>query len=500
MKPFRAAAVLSLATAALVACGDQQAGPEAAARWSVEHLEGRPAVDFPTVLATAGDEALALMVSEDGTLLSHLSVDGARFEAGEPLETHEQWVSLGGVVRMADGSWYALGSGGVEIVDGDEESTFTPMAFRSDDGLSWQRVEVTGFTDALDVSGVVVAADGAVVATGSYRTEGDPGMGGFEAHVWISDDGRTFKEVGLPGVPPYRTYDDESSVSGPVVVSGDDLLAAGRVGSHAVLWRSTDGGTTWASDEDPLLGEAYTVTRLAAIGDTVVAGVVGLDTQAIRSVDGGRTWERVDLPVDEETEAWAPLWSGGGRYFTLTGVDDMSWSQPEVCYADPGQCGRNPEPTLVSSEDGATWTAVDTEGLGEIDEVTGTADGRVLVMSGGEGEAAVDLHTWPADTPLPVADEPATPKTVELVEVPKGEDPEVGVRYHAPLYTHCGVEWLFFADRSWRRTDDGPDFGSDEGMVYGFATVDENGVLEYSLADGSVVATYEQRGNAPGCD
>jgi hypothetical protein len=178
----------------------------------------------------------------------------------------------------------------------------------------------------------------------------------------------------------------------------------------------------------------------------------------------------------------------------------MSWSRPEVCYADPEQCGRSPEPTLVSSEDGATWTAVDTDGLGEIDEVTGTADGRVLVMSGGEGEAPVDLHTWPAGRALPVADDPATPKTVELVEVPKGEDPEVGVRYHAPLYTHCGVEWLFFADRSWRRTDDGPEFGSDQGMVYGFATVDEDGVLEYSLADGTVVATYEQRGNAPGCD
>lgn len=495
----RSAAAILLTAAFVAACGDQTSGPSESAGWRTQHLDGKTAVDFPTLLATDGDDALVLMMSDEGTLRSHLSVDGAAFKAGEPLETGEQWVSLGGAVRMADGSWYALGSGGVEIVDGDEEGTFAPMAFRSDDGLSWERVDVTGFADAVDVNDVTVAGDGTVVATGAYRTEDDPGMGGFEAHAWVSDDGRTFKRVDLPGVPPYRGYDDES-YAGQVVVIGDELLTAGRIDSGAVLWRSSDDGATWERDDDPLLRKSYSVTGLAAIGDIVVAGVVGQPTQAIRSVDAGRTWERVDLPVDEEAEPWAPLWSGGGRFFTLTGIDDMSWSRPEVCYADPEQCGRNPVPTLVSSEDGVSWTAVDTGDLGELDEVTGTADGRVLVMSGGDGDAPVDIHTWPAGTTLPVADEPASPKTVDLVEVPKGEDPEAGVRYHAPLYTHCGVDWLFFADRSWHRTDDGPDFGSDAGMVYGFATVDEQGVLEYSLADGTVVATYEQRGNAPGCD
>jgi len=37
-------------------------------------------------------------------------------------------------------------------------------------------------------------------------------------------------------------------------------------------------------------------------------------------------------------------------------------------------------------------------------------------------------------------------------------------------------------------------------MVYGFATVSEDGALEYSLDDGTVVATYQQNDNAPGCD
>jgi hypothetical protein len=482
------AAVLALAAGALAACGDETGAPSAGG-WSTEHLEGKTAVDFPSVLATDDDDALVLTVDDDGVLQPHLSVDGAKFEAGEQLAIGETQVSLGGAVRLDDGSWYALGSGG----------KYTPIALRSDDGLVWERGDVSGFADAVDVDDLVVAPDGTVVATGSYRTEDDPGMGGFEAHVWRSDDGRAFEEIDLPGVAPYRSYDTESYV-GDVVVVGDELLAAGRVGRNAVLWRSDDSGRSWVRDDDPLLQASYAVTGLQAVEETVVASVVGLPTQAIRSVDGGRTWERVDLPVSEEAESWAPLWSGGGRFFTLTGVDDMSWSEPEVCYADPEQCDRSPEPMLVSSQDGATWTGVDTDGLGELDQVGGTTGGRVLVMAGGEGEAAVDIHTW-AGGDLPVAEEPATPKTVELVEVPKGEDPEVGVRYHAPLYTHCGVDWLFFADRSWRRTDGGSDdFASEMGTVYGFATVREDGVLEYSLDDGTVVATYEQRGNAPGCD
>lgn len=483
----------------LTACGDQGSDPDAASGgWRTERLEGRTAVDQPTVLTAAGDDALVLMLSDGGVLQSHLSVDGGAFEAGEPLDTGERRVALGGAVRLDDGSWYALGSGGTRVVDGDEEGTHAPVAFRSGDGLVWERVEVSGFADALDVHDLLVTDDGTVVASGSYRTARDPDQGGFEAHVWTSPDGEAFDEVDLPGVPPYRGWDDESYVGDLAAVDGA-LLAGGRVDERAALWRSADGGATWEHEGDPLLRDAYAITGLAVVGGSAVASTAGLPTQAVRSTDGGRTWQAVDLPVGEEADGWAPLWSGGGRFFTLTGLDDTTWSRPEVCYADPEQCGREVGPTLVSSSDGSSWTGVDTEDLGELDQVVGTADGRVLVMAGDEGGTAVEVHTWPAGTGLPVAEQPAVPETVELVEVPEGEEPEPGVRYHAPLYTHCGVEWLFFADRSWRRTDGGPAFGEDQGMVYGYATVGEDGVLEYSLATGEVVATYEERGRAPGC-
>jgi hypothetical protein len=126
----------------------------------------------------------------------------------------------------------------------------------------------------------------------------------------------------------------------------------------------------------------------------------------------------------------------------------------------------------------------------------------------------VVVSTWPAGVELPEADEPAVPETVELVTLADGEEPEVGVRYHAPMYVHCGMEWFWFGAGTWRRTDDGPDVDTGAGdpgpqgwplvpgqqVLYGYATVLADGTLDYTTEDGTVLATYERRGGAPGCD
>jgi hypothetical protein len=112
--------------------------------------------------------------------------------------------------------------------------------------------------------------------------------------------------------------------------------------------------------------------------------------------------------------------------------------------------------------------------------------------------------------PLPMGEEPLT-ETVDLVTVPRA-GPEPGVRYHAPLYVHCGMDHLFLGDSVWRRTDDGAGVetgGGDEPpadwpvaqqTVFGYATLVEPDVVEYSLEDGEVVATYAPVARAPGCD
>lgn len=508
----RAALVVAPALLVLSACGEQASDPDGAAdpgAWRTEHLDLATSVDFPTLMVSDGDDVLVLAVSDEGVVQSQLSAGGAEFEAGAPLDLGEKYAVLGDVVHLDDGSWYALGSGGV-VGEGDDESfAFDPLALRSADGLTWERVEVSGFADAVEFNDVQVIGD-RIVAAGDYRTEKDPGMGGFEAHVWTSDDGRSFTEVRLPGVPEYRGYDDESYVGDVVTVDGD-LLAAGRVGRHAALWRSDDDGSSWSSVDEPLLDRIYAINSLRAVGTTVMASTTGSGTSAMASTDGGATWSEVEaLPVDEEAESWAPLWAAGDRFFTLVGVDDQSWSSPEVCYADLDQCGANPPPRVVASADGTSWTAIDLPDS-EIDEVVGTDDGRILVLA---AEGGVVVRTWPAGAELPVADGPATPETVELRMLDEGEEPTVGVTYAAPLYTHCGIDWFWFGETTWKRTDGGPDYetGAGDGVpegwpvppnggsVYGYATVGEDGVLTYTDGEGVVLATYEENPNAPGCD
>jgi hypothetical protein len=458
------------------------------------------------LLGTSGDDALVLTVSEQGTIMSHLSTGGGPFEAGEPLETDLGYFQLGGVVRLPEGNWYALGSGGTVENDGDTELAFEPVAFRSVDGLSWERVEVTGFAHPVDVNDLAVV-NGTVVVAGAYRTAPDPGMGGFEARVWTSTDAASFAQVDLPGVPTPHGYRDES-YAGHLALTGDRLLAAGRVGDSASLWTSDDEAGTWQQAADPHLDDVYDISGLAAVGDVVVAGIGEGSVTALRSTDQGATWAPVDaLPVADEESGWAPVWADQDRFWTITGIDDTSWSRPEVCYADLDKCGQDPAPRLVTSPDGFAWTAVDVPG--EPDQITGTSDGRVLVL--GVAGGGLVVHTLAAGAAPPEAPAMPQPKTVALVTPAEGESPAIGVRYHAPMYVHCGMTWFWFGDATWRRTDDGPDVetgagdGAPEGwplvgqVLYGYAVLTDRDHLEYSVDD-EVIATYQRADGAPGCD
>jgi hypothetical protein len=494
----------------LTACGQQPSEPgDRRGAWASQRLAGAVGDDQQALMAAAGNDVLVLLVSGEGVVQPHLSVDGAPFVAGEPVATGlRRLVQLSGPVRLADGSWLAVGTGGEQ---------FRPVALRSDDGLHWTRARPTGFAHPADVLDIVAVPGGAVVV-GGYRTASDPAMGGFQAQAWTTSDGAAYAEAELPGVPVRRGYATESSVSRLAVVDGGDLLAAGRVGRHARAWRSDDGGATWAAADDPLLAQAYDVAGVAADGHRVVAAVSGLDHQTITSTDGGRSWRASDaLAADEESDGWAPLWQAGRRVLTVrsSSADGVDWSSPEVCYADLGQCGHQPPARLFAGDlsgDGERWRPVDAASAGTLDDVVGTADGRLLTVRRHGREVVVD--TWPAGVPLRDAAAEATPRTVDLVTLGEDARPEVGVRYAAPLPTHCGVSRIWFGGQAWQRTDGGRDYDAGAGAepipgwpiprgggsVYGFATLGADGVLTYSDADGTVLATYEPATESFGCD
>jgi hypothetical protein len=348
--------------------------------------------------------------------------------------------------------------------------------------------------------------DDTILVAGNYRLAKNPSMGGFEAHIWSSKDGVTFEETALPGVRPPKNYRNDSSLSHLVQV-GNGLLAGGLLGDQAGVWRSQDAGASWQLVEDPELAKIHGHGGLANIGDLVVAGVGEGESLAMVSSDGGTSWAPVEaLPMGDEGIAYAPVWASNDRLWTLTGIDDQSWSAPEVCYADPDQCGRQPEPRLVTSTDGLAWEAVELPG--EPEEIAGAADGRTIAFAvTAEG---IDVFTLPAGVLPPEAAEPLEPPRVELVEPPKS-GPEIDVRYHAPLYVHCGMDWLYFGEDTWRRTDGGPDVETGAGdeevdgwpmvgqTIYGYATLTDSDHLDYSIGDGEVIATYERNPNAPAC-
>jgi hypothetical protein len=508
MRPVRGLLALALPLLlALTACGEAtEPQPEApSGEWASQQLEAQVGSDNAPLLVTSGDDALAISVSEKGTLLSHLSADGAPFEPGEPLETGTRFVRFGDVVALPDGGWFALGSGGSFERDGDTEIAYDPLAFRSSDGLTWEQVEVTGFDEPLDVNDVAVI-DGLVVVAGNIRPEEDQGMGGYAASLWTSSDAKTFTKVELPGVPAPVGYRNDS-YAGHIAVVGDRVMVVGRVARSAAVWASDDRGGSWAELSSTGLDDLYELPALTSVGDVVLAGAGGAKFSAVRSTDRGATWSPVrSLPIEGEEAGWAPVWSDGKRFWTLTGLEDMSWIRPEVCYADLAQCGNIPEPQLVTSTDGLDWTAVDLPG--EPDEITGTADGRVLVLA--VIRQGLVVHTLAAGSSPPEAPASSRPKTIDLVTLEEGETPEVGLRYHAPMYVHCGMDWFWFGEATWRRTDDGPDVetgagdGSPEGWplsgqtIYGYATLTDADHLEYATDD-EVIARYERAEGAPGC-
>jgi hypothetical protein len=504
---------------AVSACGSETGEPAAAGEWTEQRIAASPGTDLPIGLAADGDDVLAVVLDEKGLLQSALSTDGGDFRLGERFEIQDgAYPGFADPVRL-DGVWWLVGSAGLVGAGNDEQFTFEPRVLRSTDGLIWDSVEVSGIPSPVDIH-AVAAVDGALVAAGSKRNGVDSGGASFEAAIWRSEDGASWTEVTLPGVVPQPTYRKESH-AGQVALSGDRLLVGGSLSQRAALWSSTDAGRSWSRVDSAAVDELYTISGLVADGSTVVVSGSVRDEESgsriLRSDDGGTTYRESAEQPAADGEGNAPLWGGGGRFFTVSGPSFDVWSDPAICYADLRQCGvGNPSDVdlVYSSEDGDAWSVVDTTDLGTGDElvgVVGTDVGRVSLAHVVRDGLAV--HTWSAGSALPDGRPPAEPKRVDLVTVPEGEEPEPGVRYHAPLHLHCGMDWLYLGDRPWQRTDGGPDVETGAGdapddawpvsgeTMYGYATLGEDGVVSYTDGQDRLIATYERTGvRPPGCD
>lgn len=139
--------------------------------------------------------------------------------------------------------------------------------------------------------------------------------------------------------------------------------------SATLLWRSTDGGTTWSAITVPT-GWGATITDLAHVDGTWIA------TQSAapylwRSDDDGQNWERLPLPVAEES-SWAlyrAVYADGqivatGLTWTVyssraSATSPGTWTSREPVYlADAGSLrGRTIATTAPTSGQALAWNS-----------------------------------------------------------------------------------------------------------------------------------------------
>ncbi|MFC4020196.1 hypothetical protein ACFOW4_19935 [Micromonospora sp. GCM10011542] len=178
-----------------------------------------------------------------------LASDGAgetwNFDA---VETESGWLAVGGVIPPGR-------------VDRD------PLAWRSDDGVTWQRVPVPGGPEYDELQRVVLL-QGRPVAVGLRgRAFGAWRADGGSAGQWRAAGG--FGRGQTEGIPGVRG----------LTVAGDGLFAATTDGSGHALWRSTDAGESWRPVAAPVP---------APSGAERAATIVGTPDQLLVLIDDAR--------------------------------------------------------------------------------------------------------------------------------------------------------------------------------------------------------------------
>ena len=189
------------------------------------------------------------------------------------------------------------------------------------------------------------------------------------------------------------------------------------VGTDTGLWRSPDGGTTWA---ESLTGTCHGV---AVVGGSVFAALDGGGAVFWRSSDSGQTWESVAI-AQAGGNALDGITGGGSGgstvlFATVPGVGTLRSTDEgtnwEVVHGDNGQ-----NDILMATNQTAVVYAAQTGSGGE--HVWRTTDGGdtwedSFRMSGGDANVEqswvqTEIHWWYYITPLGFGVSPSDPDLV----------------------------------------------------------------------------------------
>ena len=416
--------------------GDEwvQARPEAMAgeheQWAFDVAAGAGGVVVAGGESAWGEVRARLWFSADGETWE--TVDGG---PGGPLDaTGEE--SVRDVASFGEG-FVAVGS---TRVDNEQDGA----VWYSADGKSWEQVGSPGLAGPgrQELSSVVDIGTGLVA--GGYA-DGDGGMG--VAVSWVSPDARTW--TGSAGNPlPLQEGRSEGANDMTIrslTVDDAGILAAGGSEWRPHVWRSTDGGQTWALQPNPVHGGLFedgVQIEDAAGSATVPAVAIGSGPSVLRF---GTRWEDVTgdafprggaVPfATSVAESPDVTIAGGGRLTPASGVErekytGQIWRQGgngawEAIDSDPLSSGRVLD--VVPFKGGFVAVGMEDFGLAATRDISNDAlpDGMVWISPDGETWGRIGTTNARIDDASLAYLEDQSPENASvIVELERGLPPE----------------------------------------------------------------------------
>jgi photosystem II stability/assembly factor-like uncharacterized protein len=248
-----------------------------------------------------GDSSLVIAPSSPSTLYAWTTGGLLRSDDGGVTWAKREgstFVQTSGVLLVASDAPDTL------YANGWDSSTEAAGLYRSTDGgITWGKV--AGLPDPTAVGAPETPVRGRLV-----EVPGDPGTlyayAGPNAPHESPVDGGLFKSTdGGQTWAPVGDHSFEPGVTSLAIAPGDPATIWAVQDEGGGIWRSTDGGATWAQVEIEELGDNW--ARVVLVdpwrSDTVYlvadAGVDGVAKMIYRSLDGGGTWMSISAGLPD---------------------------------------------------------------------------------------------------------------------------------------------------------------------------------------------------------
>ena len=172
----------------------------------------------------------------------------------------------------------------------------------------WANQDLAGRNEATDLVGLLTGTGGMVDGlNGWFVFTIGPAAGNADTYVYRTHDGgRTWTETGRPTMVS-ETETVHWFPSCACFVTDEIGFLGFSHFNGAPVFRTTDGGATWARITLPLSDESWELSRMYASGSGVLAVMTGYrsgepESALLFSRDAGETWEILELPQAQYSE------------------------------------------------------------------------------------------------------------------------------------------------------------------------------------------------------